>query len=1082
MFFVPLQKSTQSITTMNKIYKILISAVAATTIVGCTTDTTNDLGIENTGKTKLTLSLGELRTQLDTKEGDSYPLTWSEGDQISVNGIASDALIAEYGAGTENASFTFANRLQTPYFIAYPAAEAGQVKFAATQHYTSNTSFDNGVATMYAYSDNDSGIVLKHLTGVLKIGVKGEATLLSARISTAGREPIAGTFNASYNTENDELALTPVEGTTSEFITYNFDKQGKGLNLSTCEETTYIHIAVPAIPNVVYDELYVILQDSNGGIMYETIKAGNSKPLKAGTVRNFGEITYKATDAAEAFVISDYASLLAFKTAVEAGSMLDAIVTADIDITKEAGNNAWTPINAPDYTCQFNGNGFVISGLTAPLFDTVSATTIKGVHLTKVSISADYISANTGALVNTFKGRNISHCSAKGNINLARENHVANKVGGLVGSMANFAQGWTVSDCVSNCTITLTISETTATDAEGNALSQQTTAVGGVVADSYNAAPTGVVVNLTNNTNNGAIKVTGNTKATLLAGGVISRYYNYISNVTNCHNTADIAVELGASAVVDVAGILSRCVMGTSACIGYHLTATDCSNSGNVSVKLTGNSEGTSYSSAGGCFGDLQHTHAANITLANCNNSGDVSVVSTGTITGQYHLGGLAGCLYGRISASNCNNTGKSIKFEGKTVKHRACVGGLVGRGAVRAADDTYEEQVAENTFTLSKCKNYADIAFDITETNDSQSFIGGAVGISYSYSTGLATISIDEVENYGGITVSSKNWTTETSALDSNGEKNIEFAAVGGVVGSNWIDNSSPSDPYKCPFSITNCKNGTEDSSKKILITGEKNHSVAVGGIIGVNTYCNIDLFKIDNCTNNMTLEHNSATASTSKLSFGGIVGRIAHQDTNQESTISNSTNNGAIIVKAKSAADVSVGGIFAAQNTHRTGDSKKIMRMKLTTVTNNAAISVSDIATCTNLWVGGIMGRTERIDAKSTNENFTLSKVVNKGDVSVLNVAPTKSCHIGGAVGNITRSLSNIECKCTVTVSEKLSAGMLVGDDVAATSYALSNCTVGGTFVEGTTSTELTWSNYAKYIFTNRSSSSYSGVTLWE
>lgn len=1069
----------KQLNTMKHFHKILMSAIVVATILGCTTDATNDLGVDAMEKTKLTLSLEELRTQLDAKEGDIYPLTWGEGDQISVNGVASEALTTEYGAGSANASFTFANKLQTPYFIAYPATEAGQVKFAATQLYTSNTSFDNGVATMYAYSENGTNITLNHLTSILKIGIKGEATLLSVRISTAGREPIAGTFNATYNTENDELSLSPVEGATSEFITYNFDQQGNGLNLSTCEETTYVHIAVPVIPDVAYDELYVILQDNKGGIMYETIKADSNKPLKAGTVRNFGEITYKATDAAEALVISDYASLVAYKTAVEAGSKLDAIVTADIDMTKGADNGTWSPINAPDYTGQFNGNGFTISGLTAPLFDTVSAN-IKGVHLRGVNITKEYTSANTGALVNTFKGRSITHCSAEGSIDLVRENHIANKVGGLVGSMANFAQGWTISNCVNNCSITLSISETTATDAEGKALSQQTAAVGGITADSYNAAPTGVVVNLTNNTNNGEIKVTGSTAATTLAGGVIARYYNFKSNVANCHNTADISIELNASAAVNAAGVIGQYAMGTSACIEYHLTAADCSNSGDVALKLTGNTTGTAYCSVGGCFGDLQHTNAANIALTNCDNSGDLSVVSTATITNQYHLGGLAGCLYGRISASDCENTGKSVTFESKTVSHRVCIGGLVGRGAVRAA--AYTDSVADNILTLKNCKNYADVYLGITETNNSQAFVGGAVGLTYSYSTCLATITIDDVDSYGGITVSSKNWTTGTSVLDGNGEKNVEITMVGGIVGSNWIDNSSPSDPYKCPYTLTNCENGTENSDKKIVVKGEKNHSVAVGGIIGINTYCNSANFKIDNCTNNMALEHDASTTSTSKLSFGGIVGRVTHQDNSQESIISNSTNNGAITIKAASTANVSVGGIFAAQYTHRTGNDKKAMRIKLSSTTNNGAISVSDIATCTNLWVGGIMGRTERLSATSTDENFSFSKVANNGDISVLNVEPSTGCYIGGAVGNITRNLSDIESKCTVTVSEGLCAGMLVGDDISTTSYTLSRCKVGGTLVEGTTSTELTTNNYTKYIFTNRETPNYGGVIFLE
>ena len=80
---------------MKKLSKIFF-AVAALFAFSCTTDTTEDLSISiKGGGTELAISLEESRTQLGAKAEGVYPLYWSEGDKIAVNGVASTALTAE---------------------------------------------------------------------------------------------------------------------------------------------------------------------------------------------------------------------------------------------------------------------------------------------------------------------------------------------------------------------------------------------------------------------------------------------------------------------------------------------------------------------------------------------------------------------------------------------------------------------------------------------------------------------------------------------------------------------------------------------------------------------------------------------------------------------------------------------------------------------------------------------------------------------------------------------------------------------------------------------------------------------------
>jgi hypothetical protein len=95
---------------MKQIYSIFI-VLFALFAISCTTDATSDSAIlvEEGDQTTLTLSLEESRTQLGEKAGDLYPLYWSEGDKIAVNGIASTPLAAE-SDGSSTAVFNIDGR------------------------------------------------------------------------------------------------------------------------------------------------------------------------------------------------------------------------------------------------------------------------------------------------------------------------------------------------------------------------------------------------------------------------------------------------------------------------------------------------------------------------------------------------------------------------------------------------------------------------------------------------------------------------------------------------------------------------------------------------------------------------------------------------------------------------------------------------------------------------------------------------------------------------------------------------------------------------------------------------------------
>ena len=269
--------------------KIFITLTAAIVALSCVTDTTEYVRLNEqsfVSESSITLSLEGSRTQLGEKVGEGYPLYWSEGDKISANGIESAAAIID----KENpccATFNFSTPLADKHHIAYPAAPEGKVIFAAEQRHKSGSTFGNGVSTMYGVTDG-KGIELKHLTGVLKFGIVGSATLTKVSVATADHTPIAGTFDIDF----ESGAVTPTED-ASNTITYSFDN-GLKLNATT---PTYVHIAIPAGE---YSLLRVRLYDSEGGIMSAEVRAPSTKPIKAGIVREFSKtITYKADSAAD---------------------------------------------------------------------------------------------------------------------------------------------------------------------------------------------------------------------------------------------------------------------------------------------------------------------------------------------------------------------------------------------------------------------------------------------------------------------------------------------------------------------------------------------------------------------------------------------------------------------------------------------------------------------------------------------------------------------------------------------------------------------------------------------------------------
>lgn len=267
---------------MKKILSLIVAALAIV-LVGCVSDFANEEVYNPSDVTVLTVDIAKTKVALGEKDSaNNYPMYWSEGDKISVNGyISEEALINS--EDKSSAQFQFVKTsLQYPYNILYPASAENSVVFAAKQNYVKGT-FESGTTPMYASVNAGEALKLNHLSGVLRFNFKAEndETTLSKVILKAGDGVIAGEFALDFATGT----LTPAEGATST-LEYSF---GSGLKLSTTGvESFYV-----VLPKGSYGLCTVELHATDGGMMSARFNTAGTSGVKPGIVRNFGVATYK---------------------------------------------------------------------------------------------------------------------------------------------------------------------------------------------------------------------------------------------------------------------------------------------------------------------------------------------------------------------------------------------------------------------------------------------------------------------------------------------------------------------------------------------------------------------------------------------------------------------------------------------------------------------------------------------------------------------------------------------------------------------------------------------------------------------
>ena len=942
---------------MKNLAKIFMAITVGLFAFSCATDTTENLGIE-VGKgdgMELVLSLEGARTQLGEKADGIYPVYWSQGDKISVNGVESGEAII----GSNPATATFVvNVVADKLCVAYPAAAEGQVLFAENQgHVAAGNTFANGVATMYGVNSAE-GIKLHHLTGVLKIGVKGSATLTHAQISTIDRAPIAGAFGIDF--ESGELTAT---ATSKSVINYSF---GTGLQLSN--EVQYLHIAVPT---GVYDELYVTLYDNANGVMYATAKADSTNPLAAGTLRNFkSAIEYAATD--KVVVIKNEADLKAF-AAIAATTTTDVVLANDITLTE-----AWTPIEG--YAGTVHGHGYAIKGLTAPLFGTTSAS-IKGLHLEGVNI-IESANPNVGALARAIVATDtatptIEHCSANGSLTVNCTEYAMKAdaysefaIGGLVGRV----KGASISDCQSDIAI----------DVKQVVASANTSVIYPSI-----AGIVGLVdgANLSNLESNGAISAT-----IAKCASVTSNYGNilvpYIAGVagyfTTANNTCKVANLTNRGKITISEGYFGKGIGTTDDTIGYEdidpclggvvgyleaAEATSLVNHGAISY-----AKGASYFHY---IGGVVGMSGENVKMTALHNHGAISIPNTISIACLHCAGVVAHMRNNASLADSSNNATVEVKSKNVSTSSKSAMRFFRVAGVSAFARGL-----------LSNCENNGGVTCDTTiETaNNWQAVaVGGVVGVAYTKPVTDCTNNGRILAKFGGV-----------KAGKDDASMRVTLGGVAAIA-------SIP------------CQNVTNNAN---LETWNNHHTLYMGGVVGDMNYSGTDYAENGGYHNNGTVIVRAATTLNHKAVIGGCVGYSAGKLNNVNNNnvngfsfkaitnindhsyiggcvgwslgvVSNATNAAHIAIPTGSALPkmVCLGGIVGKADA------------SVLTATNNGNISIGtstgDPVSIGTSCYGGIVGKSDMAATDGAIKDAT-----NNGALALYINCPGTS-HIGGIMG---------------------------------------------------------------------------------
>ncbi len=824
---------------MKKISMILGSALMMLT-VGCTTDTTKEV-VNNDNKVIIGLSVDATRTSLGDKTGTEYPVLWSAGDRVAVNGVVSEPLAAEY-AGKTAAQFAVTG-VAAPFDVIYPAdvllADDNTIGISEVQEYVPG-SFAQGSAVMVGHSDTPNGVI-KNLYGFVKIPiVKGdEKVVKSVTLHSNNLEAMSGVFAVDYV----NAALEPLSG-------MDFVKVTAADGIPFVENKAEVVIAVPA--GTYANGFTVKIVATDGTALKMKAYTANGVTIAASTLLAMPDVQFYPNETVSE--ITDAAQLQAFLDAASAGDYTgfknengEVLLGSDIDLT------GVTLKSATQFDGVFNGQGYALKNWKSDgvaLFAANSGT-IKNVMIDESCVlTLPKITANTnfGFLVSSNTGI-ISGCANDADVNfeLTEDLAVQYKFGIIAGYSV---QPGVISNCVNNGNINLKFA----------AITDASDYIGGIVGNT-SASDANFVV-MANNINNGDVRiVVSGASKNVYAGGVAGAC-NSKGTINNCINNGTVYYEHtagGTGAYPNVGGIT-----GYTPC-----TMNDCKNTGDITFKTD---DGVTRPAVAGIAGYLNGNanrcvNYGNI-LAQGNKFGKASKATSGGVGGAQWpiVAGVAGCC-GSVASGTAKHMQDCYNYGNVTMinPNGSCVCGCAG-------------VVAYACGNVINCHNEGNV----TASAGTQVYVSGIVGYQY-----IGGDKIENCTNKGDLT------------LNAGKESTVSYSYLGGIIGSyNKYEGSTMtgcinegklvSNWHKIVWvgGIAGCLRGTFTScvNKGDLELNDATESIeskksGVAGVCGFAGGSSVGCKNYGKVTNNSTNEYTSASGyigvagNTTQSHIGGIV-----------------------------------------------------------------------------------------------------------------------------------------------------------------------------------------------------------------
>ena len=1033
---------------MKKIFTyIAIIALAALT-AGCAKESdiqdkelAQASGEETTLTVTLNVPVSETKTTLGSKSGSTYPILWSAGDVITLNGTAATEFTPASGNASATAKFKVDN-LTAPYNFLYRgvAGQSNQVSFPATQVYVAG-GFDPAAMPMYAsVSDLSSSITFSHVGSLLKFSIKGSKKIGSVTLSA--KESLSGTFTIGKTGGLLNGTLTPASSGAS--LMYVF---GSPIQLSSTPVVFYV-----AIPAGTYEDgiSLDILDNESGHMTLYVMTEAAKKTIEAGKVREFSTVEYVPETEKNLIVIKNETTFNEFVTTVAGGNKtVNARLTQSLTLSNST-INAFNSIE--DYKGTFDGTGKTISGLTKPMFDDLLGV-VKNLTLNSTisTTSTDrYWGIFAKRIIPTLEIDDIpglQNCTASGTITWAPSSAIDNymALGGLVGDN----KGGTITGCTNNAKVTFASSSVTHTNQPS---------VGGVVGRTQKGGDLKTQGEISNCTNNGEVICAAQFSQGAYIGGVLGYQVEKAETMSGCvnHGLVKVTSTFSTSGALHLGGVagmakgtMENCtnsgdgVVTSEACsVSSYLcqggvvgrlngTATyeTLTNAGTLNVAALGGSSGRLI---GGVVGRCQE----GATLNGVTNSGDINY--TAEATNETHIGGVvADNVQSDIILQNCNSTGGKLTFSSASHSKGIYVGGVVGystkavtscsnamtiktTGSMSMGDNNYicfggVIGYLSGAILATNCTNSGTIDYGQTVNNEGQTYVGGVVG------------ALTNGEIYGG---------GNTGTINFTGQNTKRPPSVGGIVGrvfSNTTDSG-----YALNNNVTN--------SGEIIVNSSVSGSqyMYLGGLVGQHLAGNI--YGTNNAPITVTELHESMMA------LGGIVGYLAG------GTVYNGTNtaNGDIAVNGFISGYHSyVGGIVGMASG---GSSIAAGGGTITGASNAGDVTIGSGCTIpNNHYVGGVIGYAGNSVSSASNTGAIVNnyskdsgdKTICIAGVAAYSVASLSSCY---NTGNVTNNGSTFKGEINVAGVVGVSEGSL--SSCSNGTNSLAGGTITNTATSGTNS----------------------------